>query len=431
MTRESIIVFRGAPKGIVDASELDGLGGGINEMLGSGLYTTTDYELAAYYAQSVDDCVYKVRIDVESDLILNVDSDTQIPLLDDDYGNAAQDYMVNYRIPPFYVQLKDSVYVFGIDDLDDLDQLYYRPTPRQVQLSTEFLQTYSNDIKYLYKLLVPLSKSLKDPEFLSKLRSQSFMGSFEDDVFDNYLDYESFDRDLTDAEIAFLKALCAEIYKTYHTALGSGLELFATERGVPKSNIYLADLNELAGIASSAGFAVLSVSDLLEYNETVVLDTNKVTLSLIQENPHAPRMFHASSKSLKTLKPQTHPLSPKKPIVFGTPSLDIALAFLQPWDDSMLELGVVGDDPPYLIEMYPGAFNDIFAKKMGYVYELDPSTFYQTPAIAHFEAISEKSPTILKTYKVLDALKALKQSELQLVFYKDAKRFRESDYRRI
>lgn len=144
-----------------------------------------------------------------------------------------------------------------------------------------------------------------------------------------------------------------------------------------------------------------------------------------------PQMFHASPKLLKKIKPQDHYLSPNHRVVFGTPSLSIALIFLQPWDDTMLELGVVGEDPPYLIEMFRGAFKSIFDGKIGYVYEVDPHTFYQTSKLTHFEAISKKSPTILKIYKINDALKALKQSEIQMIYYKDAKRFRKNKYQAV
>lgn len=137
-------------------------------------------------------------------------------------------------------------------------------------------------------------------------------------------------------------------------------------------------------------------------------------------------MFHGSSKKLKTIKPQKHSLIPNRKVVFGTPTPDIALVFLQPWDDSMLEFGIVGDDPPYLIKMFSGAFKSIFGGKAGYVYQLDPNTFTTHPNLANFKAVSYKSPKIIHTYKVDDTLKALKASNITMVLYKDAKRFRQN-----
>lgn len=139
-------------------------------------------------------------------------------------------------------------------------------------------------------------------------------------------------------------------------------------------------------------------------------------------------MYHGSEKLLTSLKPHPHYLSPNKPVVFGTPYLGIAMAFLQPWTDEMLELGIVGDDPPYLIEMYRGAFKDIYAKKAGYIYDIDPSSFIHTPTLANFEAISYKKPKIINIYKVEDALKALKKSDIQMILYKDSDKFRKNSY---
>jgi len=146
-------------------------------------------------------------------------------------------------------------------------------------------------------------------------------------------------------------------------------------------------------------------------------------------NPES-QMFHASPKLLKSIKPQPHYLSPDKPVVFGTPNLSIALTFLQPWTDEIFELGVVGEDPPHLIERVRGAFKRVFGGKAGFIYEVSPKSFYHTLALTRFEAVSDRSPKIINIYKVDDALKALKKSDIQLVYYKDADKFRDQGYQR-
>lgn len=140
-------------------------------------------------------------------------------------------------------------------------------------------------------------------------------------------------------------------------------------------------------------------------------------------------LYHGSPKFVKNLKPHAHFLANNKPVVFASPLREIALASLQPWNDSVFEQGIVGEDPPYMIELQPNAFSDIYGGKGGYLYTLAPETFYHTKRLTRFELISDVSPKILNVEIIEDALDALKNSNMQMIFFQESEAFRMNHYR--
>ena len=67
-------------------------------------------------------------------------------------------------------------------------------------------------------------------------------------------------------------------------------------------------------------------------------------------------LYHGSPYKFEKFEPKSHYLSEGKSVVFGTDIRSIAISCLSVWSDDDFEQGVVGDDPPCMIEMYPGAF---------------------------------------------------------------------------
>ena len=139
-------------------------------------------------------------------------------------------------------------------------------------------------------------------------------------------------------------------------------------------------------------------------------------------------LYHGSPKRFRRLKPKAHFLADYSPVVFATPLREIALASLQPWNDDIFEQGVVGEDPPCMIELRPNAFRDVYGGKRGYLYTLAPDTFYHTDRLTCFEQISDVSPEILDVEVIEDALSALQNSNMQMIYFEDAEAFRMNDY---
>ncbi|MHA2264768.1 MAG: pentapeptide repeat-containing protein, partial [Candidatus Thorarchaeota archaeon] len=141
-------------------------------------------------------------------------------------------------------------------------------------------------------------------------------------------------------------------------------------------------------------------------------------------------LYHGSPKLFQTLKPKAHYLANNKPVVFATPLREIALASLQPWNDGIFEQGIVGEDPPYMLELQPNAFKEVYEGKAGYLYSLDPRTFHRTNRLTRFEQISEVSPEILEIEFIPDALEALQASSMQMITFDEAEMFKKNNYRR-
>ena len=147
-------------------------------------------------------------------------------------------------------------------------------------------------------------------------------------------------------------------------------------------------------------------------------------------NPTTHILYHGSPKLFQVLKPKTHYLANNKPVVFATHLREIALASLQPWNDGVFEQGIVGEDPPYMMGLQPNAFKDVYEGKAGYIYSLNPHTFYHTDRLTRFEQVSEVPPEILRVEFVPDALEALQTSNTQMISFEDSEEFRMNNYRR-
>ena len=148
-----------------------------------------------------------------------------------------------------------------------------------------------------------------------------------------------------------------------------------------------------------------------------------------RSNPSPNVMYHGSPNLFSKFEPRPHYLTDGKPVVFATPMREIALASLQPWTDDDFEQGVVGEDPPYMIEMYPNAFEDVYSGKQGYLYTLAPDSFYSTDQLTRFEKVSDIAPRVLDVELVENVLEELYASNMLMIPYEHGSAFRSNDYR--
>ena len=138
-------------------------------------------------------------------------------------------------------------------------------------------------------------------------------------------------------------------------------------------------------------------------------------------------MYHGSPEDIAKFELRPHKLSGGEGVVFGTPNRAQALASLQQWSDNDFEQGYYNDEPMYMREMYPGAFEKIYGGKGGYLYSLDPSSFESQDNLMRTEALSRVAPKILKKEYIEDALKALRESGATFIPYEKTAGVRTQD----
>jgi len=136
--------------------------------------------------------------------------------------------------------------------------------------------------------------------------------------------------------------------------------------------------------------------------------------------PSSEVIYHGSPSELDEIKAIPHYLADDKPVVFGTPSRSMALAFLgDRWRDEDLDLGSFegseGRGPLHLREQYPGALEKIYSGKQGYLYHMDPEGFVYQPNLMRSERINFGQPKLMQVEHVPDVLRALEDSDIQLI----------------
>lgn len=279
-------VYRGAYRDIDSILDLQGDGGSHHEMLGAGLYTTTDYELAQFYAPDASDpmgstSIYNLELKCDPSKFLEIDSTAQLSLKDPDFGDCAQDLMVDYRIPPFALKLDSTLYIFGIDSLNDLDdQIEY--SPPSIKLSKRFKSDYKSK---LTRQMKTFANSQEVVSFLEKEIQETPTASLDGDTIGaKVCKYFSLDENNI-SFIDFVYDLCIDLVSEYEKSITDlGLKTLASCFDVSVDSIHLADLNELSSIALTHGFSVVSVSEILQFNETLIVDINACSLKIVSSN---------------------------------------------------------------------------------------------------------------------------------------------------
>ena len=114
--KNTYTLYRGAPFSGLDLDELRGGGGYWQEMLGSGLYTTDDEQVASNYAYSrspgANPCVYELELSIPEDQILYVTAEysknSQMSMCSlYDCASSIETNDFGLRAPAFELRLKD------------------------------------------------------------------------------------------------------------------------------------------------------------------------------------------------------------------------------------------------------------------------------------------------------------------------------------
>jgi hypothetical protein len=127
-------------------------------------------------------------------------------------------------------------------------------------------------------------------------------------------------------------------------------------------------------------------------------------------------IYHGSPYLISQFELRNHYLANDNPVVFGTPNKTLALTFLSKWKDSDFKQ-YVKDDVIYMYEQYPNAYEKIYKDKIGYLYELDASTFQREPQLMRLEYMSRVIPRVLSVeqFDVDDIL--LKEIEKRRIIF--------------
>lgn len=133
-------------------------------------------------------------------------------------------------------------------------------------------------------------------------------------------------------------------------------------------------------------------------------------------------LYHGSIHKYSILKPKSK--NDGKSLLFASPRYEFALAYAgRQWNDLDINQSVVNDQL-ILVEIYPGAFKDIFHTS-GYIYEVQNDTFQK---VSSSEYVSEVDVMPTKTRRVQNVLAELEKSNVQLYYYPDLPPYMPSRY---
>lgn len=133
-------------------------------------------------------------------------------------------------------------------------------------------------------------------------------------------------------------------------------------------------------------------------------------------------LYHGSQNKYSVLKPKSK--NNGRNVLFASPQYEFALAYSgKQWNDLDINQSVV-NNKLVLVEIYPGAFENIF-QTSGYIYEVPDDTFQK---VSSSEYISEVDVVPIKTRRVQNVLNELEKSNVQLYYYPDLPPYMPSRY---
>ena len=133
-------------------------------------------------------------------------------------------------------------------------------------------------------------------------------------------------------------------------------------------------------------------------------------------------LYHGSQNKYSVLKPKSK--NNGRNVLFASPQYEFALAYAgKQWNDLDINQSVV-NNKLVLVEIYPGAFENIF-QTSGYIYEVPDDTFQK---VSSSEYISEVDVVPTKTRRVQNVLVELEKSNVQLYYYPDLPPYMPSRY---
>jgi len=134
------------------------------------------------------------------------------------------------------------------------------------------------------------------------------------------------------------------------------------------------------------------------------------------------KVYHGSPiAGLKIIRPSvsTH----GKSYVYATKDRELALLFLQRWNDFIFNVAYGDDGILEVTERYANALNEIYEGKDGYLYTLNAASFKENVTGFEGEVVSEHEETVIESYKVENILKELKDAhnsgKIRLRYYPD------------
>lgn len=133
--------------------------------------------------------------------------------------------------------------------------------------------------------------------------------------------------------------------------------------------------------------------------------------------------YHGSDKDIDVLEPRPgHPVG-GEPVVFGTPDRGMAISNIPKWKDSDFEQGRINDEPFYMKEQYPGAFDKLFTKAKGKLYTLPEEGFSKDPRLMPSEVISRQPVKPIAKEEIKDVIAELLKAKWNLIQH-DGKPYR-------
>ena len=122
-------------------------------------------------------------------------------------------------------------------------------------------------------------------------------------------------------------------------------------------------------------------------------------------------IYHGSPYFLQNLTPKPSILLGGKEVVYGTPSIDIAVLFSARWKEDDFLLGYDPLSKKIIIEeRYPNAVEAIYKGKGGYIYVLDPIPFIQQEGLWSEERVCYCIPKIVHIQVIEDIYMYIKRS---------------------
>lgn len=281
-------LYRGTPHSGLDLDDLEGGGGRGHEMLGSGLYCTDEYHVAADYAQGTDACVYELELNIPNEEILEINPHTtNIEFLDIESANSIERDFFGLTAPAFILKIKDrntgEDFTYLISEYEDV--LEYEEDLKRA-IATEIISQYglyTSDYESewdsdwgtweIRDYLTEVFEAIKDPEMQDYPEVQAYskhLESLKYKLSSLFLPYEDVEEHIIELlENEYIQKIRERHYPYYEddTVLWGG------------------DSTELAGIARQHGYKVLWCSDWISSgNEVLIVDDSIYNNGLVIVN---------------------------------------------------------------------------------------------------------------------------------------------------
>jgi len=138
---------------------------------------------------------------------------------------------------------------------------------------------------------------------------------------------------------------------------------------------------------------------------------------VIMESTEANVVYHGSPEHNTVLTPQNKHGDPWiNEAIFASPYKEMAAAFLGRWGDR--DITQFGEDGKFsLEEMRPGAFDEIYRGKTGYLYTLPADEFRPATTDCDYELVSDKPVRPLSVSRISGALNYIRSTDMILKKY--------------